>query len=61
MDHAINSGRVLLSLTEHHLREMGVAKVGHRLELLGCLEELRMKAGLVALEGIVDLGKLVQQ
>lgn len=58
VEHAINSGRVLLALNEQHLREMGVAKIGHRLEILGNLGALKRRAVPVATE---DLGTLVLQ
>lgn len=61
-DHDIASGRVLVSLTEDHLKEMGVARVGHRLELMGHLEELRRGAGLVPREvALMDVSTLLQR
>ena len=43
----MESGRCLLRLQEAHLKEMGVAKVGHRLELVDRISELRSAAGVV--------------
>ena len=46
-EHAISSGRVLLEVQQSHLHEIGVARVGHRLEMWKRLQELKEKAGLV--------------
>ncbi len=37
----------MLALQEEHLKEMGVSCVGHRLELVKAVEELRKEVGLV--------------
>ena len=42
-EHAVVSGKILVQLTEEHLKEMGVRKVGHRLALVAGLNDLRMK------------------
>ena len=44
-EHGLESGRGLVRLQETHLKEMGVAKVGHRLELAARVSELRRAAG----------------
>ena len=46
-EHAVTSGRVLLQLTEDHLKEMGVSKVGHRITLYTRLNELRREEGIM--------------
>ena len=43
--HDINSGSILLQLTEEHLKEMGVKKIGRRILLTTKLNELRKEAG----------------
>ena len=45
-EHAVTSGRILLQLTEDHLKEMGVRKVGHRITLCTRLNELRREEGI---------------
>ena len=59
--HAIRSGRILLNLCEDHLKDMGVTKVGHRLEILGNIVELRKRAGLVSQELFRDIHVLIDQ
>ena len=60
-DHAIRSGRLLLSLEESHLKEMGVVKVGHRLEIMEGIRELRREAGLLNKYKFIDLPTLVSE
>lgn len=61
-EHQVLSGRILMQLTEEHLKEMGVRKVGHRLALLGSLDELKRREawGSVSGEEIVRSASLVQ-
>lgn len=58
---AITTGRRLLSLTEDHLKEIGVSKVGHRLELQSHIDELRKAAGWVSRAAYVDIPTLLNQ
>ena len=58
-EHAVESGRGLLRLEEDHLKEMGVAKVGHRLQLCEHLRELR-RAARVSVGGL-DMDCLLSQ
>jgi len=60
-DHDIVSGNILAQLCENHLKEMGVGRVGHRLELLGQIDQLRSKAGLVQRSKFVDIPTLLKQ
>jgi len=60
-EHEINSGSTLLSLTEEHLKEMGITKVGHRLKLANLLETLRKDLGLVSREKYSNLTTLLSQ
>lgn len=50
-----------MELQEEHLKEMGVTCVGHRLELVQAIEELRKEAGLVSREKYVDVSTLMIQ
>ena len=45
-EHEINSGSILLQLTEEHLKEMGIKKIGRRIFLATRLNELRKESGL---------------
>ena len=58
-EHGVWSGRSLLLLEEAHVKEMGVVKVGHRLELCDRLRELRRAAKVVA--GGIDVECLLSQ
>jgi hypothetical protein len=58
-EHAIRSGNLLLSLEESHLKEMGVVKVGHRLELVEAIHGLRREAGLVNKYKFINLPQLL--
>jgi len=60
-EHVINSGRRLLSLTEDNLKEMGVKKLGDRLDLFYHINELRKRAGWVSRAGFVDIPDLLHQ
>ena len=42
----INSGSILLQLTEDHFKEMGVSTVGERLALVTAIDKLRLETGL---------------
>ena len=57
---AITSGRRLLSLTEEHLKEIGVV-VGDRIELMFHIDELRKTAGWVSRATFVDIPTLLNQ
>ena len=57
----ITTGRRLLSLQEEHLKEIGVIKVGHRLELSFQIDELRKAAGWVSRAAFVDIPTLLNQ
>ena len=57
----ITTGRRLLSLQEEHLKEIGVIKVGHRLELSFHIDELRKAAGWVSRAAFVDISTLLNQ
>ena len=57
----IRCGESLLALEESHLKEMGVTSVGHRLELVKAINELRREAGLVSREKYEDIGSLMIQ
>lgn len=59
--HAITTGRRLLSLTEEHLKEIGVFTVGDRLELTLHIDELRKSAGWVSRAAFVDIPTLLNQ
>ena len=59
--HEITTGKRLLSLTEEHLKEIGVIKVGHRLELTLHIDELRKAAGWVSRAAFVDIPTLLNQ
>ena len=50
-----------MALQEEHLKEMGVSRVGHRLELVKAIEELRREAGLVSRERYMDISTLIMQ
>lgn len=58
-EHGVDSGRSVLQLKEEHVREMGVTKVGHRLQLCGQISELRRSAKL-AING-VDMQQFLSQ
>ena len=58
-DHAIRSGSLLLSLEESHLKEMGIVKVGHRLEIMEAIHKLRREAGLVNKHKLINLPQLL--
>ena len=60
-EHSIRTGRLLLSLEESHLQEMGVAKVGHRLEIMEGINQLRKEAGLIERSRLVDIKSLLKQ
>ena len=45
--HAVNSGKIMLQLSQEDLKEMGVNKVGDRLTLCNALDELRSAAGMI--------------
>jgi len=60
-EHVINSGRRLLSLTEENLKEMGVQKIGDRVDLSHHIDELRKRAGWVSRAGFVDVSDLLHQ
>ena len=57
--HSIRCGESLLALQEDHLKEMGVSSVGHRLELVKAIEELRKEVGLVSREKYVGMNLLI--
>lgn len=58
---AITTGRRLLSLTEEHLKEIGVVIIGHRLELSYHIDELRKSAGWISTAAFVDVPTLLNQ
>ena len=58
-EHAIRSGNLLLTLEESHLKEMGVVKVGHRLEIMEAIHGLRREAGLINKYKFIDLPTLL--
>lgn len=60
-EHAVTSGAVLLQLTEEHLKEMGVWSVGHRLEMVGALERLRLEAGLLPRAQFVQMSNFSKE
>ncbi len=60
MEHAI-CGNSLVGLQEEHLKEIGVLKVGHRLKLLKCIDELRRDADLVSREKYADISILMTE
>ncbi|XP_065885749.1 uncharacterized protein [Dysidea avara] len=60
-EHVIKSGRQLLSLTEDHLKEVGVKKLGDRLDLAYHIDELRKRAGWVSRAAFVDIPDLLHQ
>ena len=60
-EHSIRTGQLLLSLEESHLREMGVIKVGHRLEIMEGIYQLRKEAGLIDRSKFVDIKSLLKQ
>ena len=45
--HAITNGRTLLQLTQEHMKEMGISKIGHRVAVSNALDKLRSAAGMV--------------
>ena len=57
---AVTTGRRLLSLTEEHLKEIGVV-VGHRVELMFHIDDLRKTAGWVSRAAYVDIPTLLNQ
>ena len=59
--HSITTGRRLLSLTEAHLKEMGIVNIGQRVELLFHIDELRKMAGLVSRAAYIDIPTLFDQ
>ncbi len=60
-NHSIRTGKLLLSLEEEHLKEMGLFTVGHRLEIMEAIHELRQNAGLVDNSKLVDVKTLLKQ
>lgn len=56
----ITNGRRLLSLTEEHLKEIGIV-VGDRVELIFHIDELRKTAGWVSRAAFVDIPTLLNQ
>ena len=50
-----------MALQEEHLKEMGVVKIGHRLELVRSINKLRKKVGLVSMEKYADMCHLMTQ
>ena len=60
-DHSIRTGNILLTLEESHLKEMGVLKVGHRLEIMEGIHSLRREAGLVNKYKFIDLPTLMTE
>ena len=60
-EHAIRSGNLLLTLEESHLKEMGVVKVGHRLELMEAIHGLQREAGLVNKCKFINLPQLLME
>jgi len=58
---AITTGRRLLSLTEEHLKEIGIVTVGHRLELSHHINKLRKAAGWISTAAFVDVPTLLKQ
>jgi len=60
-EHVINSGHRLLSLTEDNLKEMGVKKIGDRVDLSYHIGKLRKRAGWVSRAGFVDIPDLLHQ
>lgn len=60
-EHAIRCGQSLVSLTEADLKEIGVAKVGHRLELMEAIEQLRKEGALLSRDKFVDMNSLLTQ
>ena len=55
------SGEILLSLTEEHLKEMGVASVGHRLKLSKAIEDLRRECGLLSRDRYTNVDHIMSQ
>lgn len=60
-NHSIRTGRLLLTLEESHLLEMGITSVGHRLEIMDALNHLRQDAGLVDRSKLVGIKTLMKQ
>ena len=58
---ALSTGRRLLSLTEEHLKEIGITTVGDRIEMMFQIDELRKTAGWVSRAAFVDLPTLLNQ
>ena len=60
-EHAIRSGRLLLSLEETHLKEMGVGRVGDRLGIMEAVHQLRTEAGEICRRQYIDFPSLLKQ
>ena len=60
-EHAIRSGNLLLMLEESHLKEMGVVKIGHRLELMEAIHGLQREVGLVNKYKFINLPQLLME
>jgi hypothetical protein len=50
-----------MMLQDDHLKEMGVSSIGHRLEMVKAIDELRKEAGLVSREKYADISTLMIQ
>ncbi len=57
----MDSGNILLSLTEDHLKEMGISKVGHRVKIVSLIDGLRRGAALISREKYSDISALLAQ
>lgn len=60
-EHSVRCGESVVALEEEHLKEMGVVSVGHRLELIKAIEELRKECGFVSREKYVDVAYVISQ
>ena len=60
-EQGVCSGRVLLQLSEASLKEMGVSKVGHRLGIADCVQQLCSSANVVPAVGLVDIPSLIKK
>lgn len=45
LEQRIDSGAVLLQLTEEHFKDMGISSIGERLALVNAIDRLRIGAG----------------
>ena len=60
-EQCINTGSVLLQVTEDHLKEMCIRCIGHRLILVNGIDVLRHKAGLLPSAKFVNVRYLLEE